>query len=146
MSEKELSGEISITSDTKKTPKDVWIWGSGKQQPISDLDELSTAKAAIHCLKQIRFHSNRARFQEYKRDIAETENKLKKAKGKIEWHTNMMMLFTEKLELLSEHSINSYAIELPEDFQQMKELLSKLQPDYNSKKTVEKKVVEKETS
>lgn len=105
----------------------MWQWSNGTETPIEELDLRSCLKAAIHCMKRMRYYSDQTRFFEYKLDVSRTKKDKQKAESNIERCSDANLLFADKLEQLSKRA-NELGTPIPSKFEDIKSLLSEKFP------------------
>lgn len=111
----------------------IWKWASGKETEIEEMDLRSCLKAALHCMKRMRYYSDQTRFYEYKLDIARTKSDKEKAEFHIKRCSDVNLLFADKLEQISKRA-NQLGTPIPSNFEDVKSLLSDKFPQKDKKK------------
>lgn len=117
---------------------ETWKWQNGKEDKINEINEIACLKAALHCMKRIRYYSDQISYFEHKLEIARTDDQKAKAKINLNRCKNTNeKVFMVKLECLSERLLELNN-PLPSTFEEIKQLLDQLQTDAPLKAKAEK--------
>lgn len=104
-----------------------WKWSDGTETPIETMDLKSCLKAALHCMKRMRYYSDQVRFFEYKLDVARTKEDKSKAETNIKRCSDSNLLFADKLEQLSTRT-HTLGTPIPSKFEGIKSILAEKFP------------------
>ena len=116
---------------TPQQQEETWKFRS-REVLISEMDELSVLKAAIHAMKRIYYYNNRYHYAEYRIKTADDDRERAKYERVQKKADDLVIFFADKLEHLEEQALK-LGFEIPEKYEELKKLLSKVEAEHENK-------------